>query len=93
MSVEVRDAAENVTGQQGWNKKGKLGTSRRRREEEAPESSGEQIRSQVKQSTERELCGLCYSSEALEISGIKERKEEKSTLKKYMCVSLLILLF
>lgn len=52
MSTEVRDATENMTGQQGWNKKGSLGTCRRSREEEAPESSREKICSQVKQSTE-----------------------------------------
>lgn len=42
MPTEVRDATENMMGQQGWNKKGDLGTSRRNREEEAPESSREQ---------------------------------------------------
>lgn len=72
MSTEVRDSTENVTGQQGWNKKSNLGTSRRSREEEAPESSREQICSQVKQSTDLELCVVCYSSEALEISGVRE---------------------
>lgn len=41
MSTEVRDATENTTGQQGWNKKGSLGTWRRSKEEEAPESSRE----------------------------------------------------
>lgn len=39
MSTEMRDVTENMMGQQGWNKKGDLGTSRRNREEEeAPES-------------------------------------------------------
>lgn len=86
MSTEVRDATEKVTGQQGWNRKGDLGTSRRNREEEAPESSREQRCSQVKQGTEWELYVVCYSSEALEISEVRERKEEKSTLQKCVCV-------
>lgn len=52
---------------------------------EAPESSRKQIHSQVKQ-TEKELYGVCYISEVVEIAGVRERKEEKSTLQRYVRV-------
>lgn len=72
-------------GLAGTERRSKLETSCRSREMEAPESSRKQIHSQVKQ-TEKELYGVCYISEVVEIAGVRERKEKKSTLQRYVRV-------